>query len=139
MSYAGDADALKVLIVDDEPFMRRTIKIMLRAVGRFMVDEADDGDTALNLMPIFMPDLVLCDVRMPRLSGLQFVEQLRTHPVECLRNTPVLMLTVDAGEATILNAARLKVSGYLVKPVSPKQLGRHINAIFHGQPAVQSP
>jgi two-component system, chemotaxis family, chemotaxis protein CheY len=139
MSYEGNTDALKVLIVDDEPFMRRTIKVMLRVVGRFLVEEADDGASALDLVATFEPDLVLCDIRMPGMSGLQFVEQLRTHPLETLRNTPVLMLTVDAGEATILDAARLKVSGYLVKPVSPKQLGRHINAIFHTQPAAPHP
>ena len=102
-------------------------------VGRFQVDEADDGDTALVLLPRFKPDIVLCDISMPRMGGLQFVEQLRDHREESLRNTPVVMLTVNADEATILDAARLKVSGYLVKPVSPKQLGSHINAIFPGR------
>jgi CheY-like chemotaxis protein len=128
----SDTDALKILIVDDEPFMRRTIKAMLRLVGHFLVDEADDGDAALALVPRFKPDLVLCDIRMPRVSGLEFVEQLRSHRKANLRQTPVVMLTVSADEATILDAARLKISGYLVKPVSPKLLGSHINAIFHG-------
>jgi two-component system chemotaxis response regulator CheY len=126
-------DALKVLIVDDEPFMRRTIKAMLRHVGHFLVDEADDGDAALALLPRFRPDLVLCDVHMPRMGGLEFVEQLHTHCEASLRQTPVILLTASADEATILDAVRLKISGYLVKPVSPKLLGSHINAIFHGR------
>jgi CheY-like chemotaxis protein len=122
-------DGLKVLIVDDEVFMRKTIKAMLRVVGRFLVEEADDGDAALALLPTFKPDIVLCDIQMPRVDGLQFVQQLRNHREGDLRETPVLMLTVSADEATILGAARLKVSGYLVKPVSPKLLGSHIGAI----------
>jgi CheY-like chemotaxis protein len=128
-------DGLKVLIVDDEPFMRRTIKAMLRVVGRFLVEEADDGDAALALLPTFRPDIVLCDIQMPRVDGLQFVRQLRNHREGDLRETPVLMLTVSADEATILDATRLKVSGYLVKPVSPKLLGSHISAIVRTHPA----
>jgi CheY-like chemotaxis protein len=127
-------DGLKVLIVDDEPFMRRTIKAMLRVVGRFLVEEADDGDAALALLPTFRPDIVLCDIQMPRIDGLQFVRQLRNHREGDLRETPVLMLTVSADEATILDAARLQVSGYLVKPVSPKLLGSHIGAIVRTRP-----
>ena len=127
-------DGLKVLIVDDEPFMRRTIKAMLRVVGRFLVEEADDGDAALALLPTFRPDIVLCDIQMPRVDGLQFVRQLRNHREGDLRETPVLMLTVSADEATILDATRLKVSGYLVKPVSPKLLGSHISAIVRTRP-----
>jgi CheY-like chemotaxis protein len=130
-----DMDGLKVLIVDDEPFMRRTIKAMLRVVGRFLVEEADDGDAALALLPTFRPDIVLCDIQMPRVDGLQFVRQLRNHREGDLRETPVLMLTVSADEATILDATRLKVSGYLVKPVSPKLLGSHISAIVRTHPA----
>ncbi len=59
---------------------------------------------------------------------MQFVEQLRGHREAALRDTPVIMLTGNADEATVLNATRLKVSGYLVKPVSPKQLAAHINS-----------
>jgi CheY-like chemotaxis protein len=127
-------DGLKVLIVDDEAFMRRTIKAMLRVVGRFLVEEADDGDAALALLPTFRPDIVLCDIQMPRVDGLQFVRQLRDHREGDLRETPVLMLTVSADEATILDAARLQLSGYLVKPVSPKLLGSHISAIVRTRP-----
>ncbi len=128
MTPTSEADVRKVLVVDDEPFMRKTIKAMLRMVGKFLVEEADDGGAALALIPTFKPDIVLCDVRMPRVGGLQFVEQLRGHRDANLRDTPVIMLTVNADEATVLSATRLKVIGYLVKPVSPKQLAAHINA-----------
>jgi two-component system, chemotaxis family, chemotaxis protein CheY len=117
MTRTSDADLRKVLVVDDEPFMRRTIKAVLRMAGKFLVEEADDGDAALALLPTFKPDIVLCDVQM-----------LRGHREAALRDTPVIMLTGNPDEATVLNATRLKVSGYLVKPVSPKQLAARIEA-----------
>jgi two-component system, chemotaxis family, chemotaxis protein CheY len=128
-------EQLRVLIVDDEPFMRKTIKVVLRVVGQYAVEEADDGDVALAMVPVFRPDIVLCDISMPRMGGLQFVEQLRIHQEAELRDIPVIVLTVNAEESTILTAARLKVSGYLVKPVSPKQLGAQIKAIEHNRQA----
>jgi CheY-like chemotaxis protein len=128
-------EQMKILIVDDESFMRKTIKVVLRVVGQYAVEEADDGDAALAIVPLFRPDIVLCDISMPKMGGLQFVEQLRSHADVELRDIPVIVLTVNAEESTIMNAARLKVSGYLVKPVSPKQLGAQIKAIVQSRQA----
>ncbi len=64
MTLASEAKVRKVLVVDDEPFMRRMIKAVLRMAGKFLVEEADDGDAALALIPTFKPDIVLCDVQM---------------------------------------------------------------------------
>jgi len=136
MNAEPGPDALKILVVDDEPFMRSTIKAVLRAIGRFLVEQADDGEAALEAVARFKPDLVLCDVRMPRMDGLQFVERLRARPDASLRDTPVVMLTADAEQGTILDAARLNVDGYLLKPVSPKRLGDHLQAVLrHHQSA----
>jgi two-component system, chemotaxis family, chemotaxis protein CheY len=118
----NDLEGLRILIVDDEPFMRATIKAVLRAIGHFGVAEADDGDIAVGEVERFKPDVVLCDISMPRMGGLQFVEQLRKHRAARVRNTPVVILTGHADEATVLEAAQLQISGYLIKPVSPKLL-----------------
>jgi DNA-binding NarL/FixJ family response regulator len=123
-------EGLKILIVDDEPFVRRTIKAVLRAIDRFDVAEAGDGDVALDLVATFKPDLVLCDIAMPRMGGLQFVSQLRANQDEALRRTLVVILTGRADKPTVLDAARLQVSGFMVKPVSPKLLGAHLQTIF---------
>lgn len=121
---------LRILIVDDEPFMRTTIKVVLRAIDRFVVAEADDGDVALQLVSAFKPDVVLCDIDMPRMGGLKFVAHLRDHPNAVLRLTPVVILTGHADESTVVDAARLAINGFLVKPVSPKLLGTHLQGIF---------
>jgi two-component system chemotaxis response regulator CheY len=123
-------EGLRILVVDDEPFMRRTIRAVLRAIDHFDVEEAPDGDLALDLVAVFRPDVVLCDIAMPRMGGLQFVARLREHPVEELRLIPVMILTGQADETTVRGAARLRIDGFVVKPVSPKLLRAHLHNIF---------
>jgi len=122
--------SLRVMVVDDEPFMRTTMKATLRAVGRFVVTEAADGATALAALPETRPDVVLCDINMEPMGGLQFVEHLRSLPDPGVRETPVVMITVHADVGTVTDAGHLHISGYLIKPVSPKQLGDRLRAIF---------
>jgi len=121
---------LRVMIVDDEPFMRSTIKAMLRVVGRCIVTEAADGESALALLPKAKPEVVLCDIAMVPMNGLRFVEQLRNHPNPAMRDVAVVMQTVHADEVTIRGAVHLRINGYLLKPMSPKRLGDRLHAIF---------
>lgn len=123
-------DGLKILVVDDERFMRATTKAVLRAVGRVLVTEADDGDAALIQVEQFHPDIVLCDVAMTRIGGLRFVELLRKHPEAQVRDTPVIMLSGHAEQQTIVAAAKLGINGYLIKPISPKQLGDELRNVL---------
>jgi two-component system, chemotaxis family, chemotaxis protein CheY len=134
---------LRILIVDDDPFMRNTIRAMLRVIGRFIVTEANDGETALQMIAARKPELVLCDINMEPMNGLRFVEQLRNHENTALRDVAVVMLTMHSDAATVEYAANLNIRGYLVKPVSPKQLTNRLQAIFRERrpaaalPAVQ--
>lgn len=123
-------DGIKILIVDDEPFMRTTIKAVLRAAGRFEVLEADDGDVALARIERQKPDVVLCDITMARVGGLRFVELLRRHPEAQMRETPVIILTGRAEASTVIAAAKLQINGYLVKPVSPKQIADQLQKVL---------
>jgi CheY-like chemotaxis protein len=134
----SNLEGRRILIVDDEPFMRRTIKAVLRVIDHFVVAEADDGDFALGLLIEFKPDVVLCDVAMPRMGGLEFVAQLRKHPDVTLRGTPVIMLTGHSRETTVIAAVRLQVSGYLIKPISPKLLGARLQDILGKGQAIPS-
>jgi two-component system, chemotaxis family, chemotaxis protein CheY len=121
----------RILIVDDEPFMRTTVRIMLRLVGRFKTEDATDGDAALAKVDSFRPNIVISDVGMLPTGGVEFVEKLHIHPDPTVRATPVILLTADRNEETVRTAARLNLAGYLVKPVSAKQLGNLVNAILH--------
>ena len=123
-------DGVKVLLVDDEPFMRRTIRAVLRAAGRFDIAEADDGDVGLAEVELWKPDVVLCDITMRRMGGLRFVELLRRHPEAGMRETPVIILTGRAEVTTVVAASKLQINGYLIKPVSPKQLGDQLQKVL---------
>jgi two-component system chemotaxis response regulator CheY len=121
---------LRILVVDDDRFMRNTIRAMLRNIGHFIVTEANDGETALQMIAAQKPELVLCDINMEPMNGLRFVEQLRNHKDSALRDIAVIMLTMQSDAATVEYAANLNIRGYLVKPVSPKQLTHRLQAIF---------
>ena len=84
----GSLEGRKILIVDDDRFICSTIKLLLRAIDHFVVAEADDGDVALVETDGFKPDVVLCDITMPRMDGLQYIAQLRKHPDARMRDTP---------------------------------------------------
>jgi two-component system chemotaxis response regulator CheY len=121
---------LKILIVDDEPFVRSTIKAVLRVIDRFVIAEAGGGEAALSLVADTTPDVVLCDINMAPMSGLQFVERLRNHDNPALRGIPVVLVTGHTDEQSVQDALRLRIAGYLVKPISPKQIGDRLHAIF---------
>jgi two-component system chemotaxis response regulator CheY len=125
-----EPDLPRILVVDDEPFMRTTVKAMLRMVGRFFVQDAADGSQAMARVDEFHPHIIICDVSMTPMDGITFVRRLHEHPDLDRRSTAVIMLTSDSNETTILTAAKLQLAGYLVKPVSPKQLGGLVTAIL---------
>jgi len=127
----SDLRGLSILIVDDEPFMRSTLMGILRAIDRsFAVTVAGNGEAALRLIAETKPELVLCDISMEPINGLEVVECLRNHTSHALRATPVIMLTAHDDRETLQRATRLDIKGYLVKPISPKQLGDRLHAIF---------
>jgi DNA-binding NarL/FixJ family response regulator len=123
-------DGIKVLIVDDEPFMRATIKAVLRAVARVVVSEADDGDAALIKAEQLKPDVVLCDITMPRLGGPRFIELMREHHDPRMRALPVIILTGHGEKETVVAASKLRIGGYLIKPISPKQLSGQLQVVL---------
>jgi two-component system chemotaxis response regulator CheY len=115
-----DLRRLKVLLVDDEPFIRVTIRQILVQIGipQSNVYEAGDVKAALNETLRIRPGFVLCDIHMPGDDGFAYVAALHKAPIADVASTPVVMLTSDSGEEAVLTAKGHKVSGYLVKPVS---------------------
>ncbi len=129
-----DLQNLKILLIDDEPLMRTTIPMALRAIERsFVISVAEDGETALRLIEEIKPELVVCDINMEPMNGLQVVDRLRNHANPALRDISVIMLTGRADEEAIQSADRLKVQGYLVKPVSAQQFAHVLYAIAPGR------
>ena len=77
----------RILVVDDEAFIRTTVKAILRVVGQFRLEEAEDGESALTMVSSFRPDVVFCDVGMTPMDGFAFLEKLRQHRNHAVRTT----------------------------------------------------
>jgi len=114
----------RILLAEDDAFLRRACETSLRARG-FTVHTASDGQEALRLALAEPPDLVLLDLLMPRMTGLEVLRALRE--AEATRAVPVLIISNSSRESDIEAVTKLGVAGYLVKSnLSLKQLGDHV-------------
>ena len=111
----------RILAVDDSPSMRDMVRVALTSAG-FDVTSAVDGQQALDIARQTQSgfDLVLSDVNMPVMDGLQFVRALRAE--SNYRHTPILMLTTEAGPERKKEGKDAGATGWIVKPFDPAQL-----------------
>jgi two-component system alkaline phosphatase synthesis response regulator PhoP len=116
-----------VLIVDDEPDLVELIAYALSAEG-FRVLTAADGAEGLAVAEAERPDLVVLDIMMPRMGGVELTERLRENAQ--LRLTPILMLTARSGEGDEIAGLEAGADDYLTKPVSPKRLAMRVRALL---------
>jgi two-component system response regulator AtoC len=108
---------MTVLIIDDEPGLRQTVSLILREEG-YQVFTASDGEEGLARALEVKPDIILCDVRMPRLSGLEFLDRYR----EADGQSMVIVMTAYGGIELAIQAMKKGAYDYLPKPFSPDQL-----------------
>lgn len=128
MAPASSHPVRRVLVVDDEPYIGRIIQVRLEQ-GPYDVTISHDGIAALNLLRREDPfDLILLDIMLPRLGGLELLAQLRRLPHR--RSTPVIMLTAKGNETDRAQAEALGAHDFVVKPFSPKRLVGRIDEIF---------
>jgi two-component system phosphate regulon response regulator PhoB len=115
-----------ILIVDDEPSILDLVRFTLEDADVRVV-EASDGAEALVLARRIKPDLILLDVQMPRLNGLEVCRQLRREPA--LARTPIVMLTAAGQEADRARGREAGADEYLTKPFSPLALLALVEAL----------
>jgi two-component system chemotaxis response regulator CheY len=120
---------LKVLIVDDEPYMRKVIRTLLLSIGIKQVTEAGDGVQGLEEIRTAAPDIVLLDWQMPGMNGNAFVRHVRSPKTFPLPGVPIIMLTGKAERKHVVEAVLLGVNEYLLKPVSSQALLTRIVAV----------
>src|SRR3954447_11718366 len=119
-----------VLIVDDDPFIRKLVSTTLEDVAGFEPAEAPGGDEALQLARAKPPALVFLDIDMPGLDGYEVCRRLRAEPVTS--NTTIVMLTAAAGEEAERAAEEAGADLYLTKPFSPLELLRLVHDLGDG-------
>lgn len=106
----------KVLVIDDDPVMMMFVVNMLHRVGVGHVDEASSGKSGLIKVVGGHPDVVLSDIHMATMDGIEFVKRLRKHTDPTIRKTPVLLMSADSSTQTLNESVLLGIAGYLVKP-----------------------
>ena len=124
------ANGARILIIDDQAFMRWTIRQLLGEIGVTDVHEAADAKTGYEQTVRLRPDAVLCDIHMPGEDGLSFVTALRTLASDSIARTPVIMLTADKSGSAVATAKELEVAGYLVKPVSLNAIKKALDRVL---------
>jgi len=119
-------DKVRTLIVDDSSVMRKIVERSLRQAGLELekVVEAANGAEALAELSKNPVDLILCDINMPVMDGLEFVRQL--HTVENGKGVPVVMITTEGSEAHVVEALSAGARGYIRKPFTPEQVREHV-------------
>ncbi len=119
---------MNVLIVDDFATMRRIVKNILRQLGFTNISEADDGKTALKALKKKKYDLILSDWNMPGMPGIELLKAVRSD--DELKDIPFLMVTAEAEKENIVEAVKLGVSNYIVKPFTAETMSEKLRKIF---------
>ena len=129
-------DKLRVLLVDDHEVVRLGIRALLnQSEGFEVVGEASNARESIELTAEIMPDIVLMDIRLPGMSGIEACEEI----TQKNKDVKVVMLTSYAEDEMLFAAIRAGASGYLLKQISSEDLIRSLNSVAHGDAALLDP
>jgi two-component system, chemotaxis family, chemotaxis protein CheY len=120
----------KILIVDDSPTIRKLIGYILKK-QEYIISEAEDGIDAMEKLGSLEADLVIVDLNMPNMDGIQFVKSLRSNYYHM--DTPVIMLTTTKDEDLKRDALQAGVNLFLNKPVQPNFLIYKVESLLKGE------
>ncbi len=130
--------SLCVVVVDDNQYMRKMVRNLLVNCGIKEIYEAADGIAALDMIRTVSPDVVILDWEMPLLNGAELVRIVRSPGVFPMPDVPIIMLSGHGERWRVVEAVKLGVNEYLVKPVSAKAIYDRLVVIFaQPRPAVQ--
>ena len=123
---------MRVMLVDDRPLVRNGIASLLRSHGHEVVAEANDGEEALHLVNGLSPDLILMDIQMPVMGGLEATRLIKArHP-----DTKIVMLTVSDDENDLFEAVKSGAHGYLLKDLEAPEFFEALDAIDRGEAVI---
>ncbi len=126
----------KILAVDDERHIARLVQVNLERQGH-QVTVAYDGEEALQKVAQDRPDLIVCDVMMPRKDGFQVLTELKANPETA--DIPVIMLTAKAQDADVFRGWSSGVDCYLTKPFQPAELINFVQRVLESQDGGSDP
>jgi two-component system, chemotaxis family, chemotaxis protein CheY len=124
---------VRALIVDDSSVMRKIVERSLRQAGIELVQvlEAGNGAEALGVLKENPVDLILCDINMPVMDGLEFVRQL--HTIDGAKGVPIVMITTEGSESHVVEALSHGARGYIRKPFTSDQVKEHVIPVLEAK------
>ena len=126
-----ETNSIRVLVVDDQRTMREIIRRLLGQIGVHDVDDAADGEQALEKLhhpTADKPDIVICDLHMEKMDGMDFCNHMRRDKNDAIRAIPVIILTGEQDTFVHDVTKQVGAATVLVKPVSAEDLKTHIQA-----------
>jgi len=117
----------RILVAEDEPDIRELVAFILRFAG-YEVNTAVNGEEAIQLATQSIPDLILLDVRMPRMSGYDVCRALKANTV--VKDVPIVFLSAKGQVREIMAGIEVGAEEYLLKPFAPDQLTERVRAIL---------
>ena len=120
----------RILIVDEEFTTRRVIRTLLLSLGVTDVHDAVDGESGLAAVSALDPDVGILDWQMADMNGPEFVRRLRSPDTPAFSNVPIIMLTGHGERSRVVEAMRLGVHEFLLKPVSAKALQERLASVL---------
>ena len=125
-----DTSGARILAADDDRIVRRIVVAKLSGLG-YEVTQAEDGQEALRLLEDgYVPDLLITDSLMPRMTGLELVRTIRSSPNPDLSKLPVIMLTSRQGEHDVIEGLQTGLDDYVTKPFSPDELAARVRTVL---------
>lgn len=121
MSFSG-----KILLVDDEVHIRKFVSLILKQIGQPVIAEAGNGEEALRAYQSDKPDIVLLDVNMPRMDGMETLRKLKEIDPDCV----VIMLTSLANRESVERALELGAAGYIRKDTPKDEIARALSELI---------
>ena len=123
-------DAITCLIVDDDKFSRTFVKTALYQVGIKNTKEASNMSEAMEILRNYKINVVLMDQQLPEQSGLELARKIKSGEIGDSKDLPVIMVTIDTKESTVMEAKAIGIHEYLVKPISPLALKKRLCTAF---------
>lgn len=117
----------KAITIDDSASMRQMVRLTLKQSG-FEVLEAENGQAALDMLKNTQVDLVICDVNMPILNGIETTRQLRAMPN--YKRTPIVLLTTESDDSKKMAGRQAGATGWIIKPFQPAQLQKVVQRVL---------
>ena len=128
-------EGLNALVVEDVAAMRELLSELLRELGFKDIVRCEDGAVALRTLEdsVQVIDIIVCDLEMPMINGIEFIQMLRHNSIRSIQNIPIVVVTGHSDRKNLLQAVHAGIHGFLVKPVSLAGLEKRIKHALKGE------